>query len=190
MTGDLMGDRTGMRRRARWAGVTTAVALFLTACSSVPGGDSPEESPSSGPASPTSSEPGPSESAELYTQKRLSDDIEGDDDAANAAVRDFATAISTGDREAVDEALHAPTPEDPSIIDQTLRTFEDVTWDEPSIRWTENGVLGPCYLLKGEGDEGPVHLAGTAAWNDAEGEWEFTTDGFPGSAEYPDLPPC
>ncbi len=184
-----MRVRTGMRRSARWTGAAAAVALALAGCSSAPGDDSAEESPSE-TASPSSSEPGPSESAELYTDKRLSEDVEGDPGEANAAVRDFAEAISSGDRDTVDEALHAPTPEDPSVIDQTLRTFEGVEWDDPSIRWTETGVLGPCYLLKGEGSDGPVHLAGTAAWNDAESEWEFTTDGFPGSAEYPDLPPC
>lgn len=185
-----MGDRTAAPRSARWVGAAAAVALTLAGCSNAPGGDSSEESPSSGPASPTSSEPGPSESARLYTAKRLSEDVEGDEGEANAAVRGFAAAISSGDRDAVDEALHAPTPEAPSVIDQTLRTFKGVEWDDPSIRWTEDGVLGPCYLLEGEGSDGPVHLAGTAAWNDVEEEWEFTTDGFPGSAEYPDLPLC
>ena len=184
-----MRDRTGTRRGARWTGAAAAGALALAGGRSAPGDDSAEEPPS-GSASPSSSEPGPSESAELYTEKRLSEDVEGDPGGANGAVRDFAEAISSGDRDTVDEALHAPTPEDPSIIDQTLRTFEGVEWDEPSIRWTETGVLGPCYLLKGEGSDGPVHLAGTAAWNVAEQECEFTTDGFRGSEEFPDLPPC
>lgn len=189
MTGHLMRDRTGTRRPLRWAGAAASVALLLAGCSSAPGG-SDDESTTSGSASPSSSEPGPSESAELYTQKRLTEDVEGDPSTANAAVRDFAAAISSGDRDTVDEALHAPTPEDPTVIDQTLRTFEGVEWDDPSIRWTETGVLGPCYLLEGEGSDGPVHLTGTAAWNDTEREWEFTTSGFPGSAEYPDIPPC
>lgn len=181
-----------MRWCARWV-CAAAMAVAVAGCSGAPEEDSSPAStspPSSeGSASPSST-PGPSESARLYTQSRLSSDAEGDDGAANAAVRSFADAISSGDRAAIDESLHAPTPEDPSVVDQTVRAFADVEWDDSTLRWTESGVIGPCYLLMGEGEQGPVHLAGTAAWNDAEGEWEFTTSGFPGSAEYPELPTC
>lgn len=186
-----MQARTRRGQRARWIGGAAAVALALAGCAGSSGDGGPEPTdPGGSKASPSSTMPEPSESARLYTQENLTDDVEGDAASANTAVRDFARAISTGDRETVDGALHAPTPEDPSVIDQTMRAFSDVSWDESSLRWTETGVLGPCYLLMGEGKDGPVHLAGTAAWNDAEGEWEFTTAGFPGSAEYPELPTC
>lgn len=178
-------------RRARWTGGTVVAVLTIAGCTGAAEDDGPAAtSPPPSAESPSSTRPGPSESARLYTQKQLSGDVEGSTQQANPAVRDLAEAISSGDRPTIDEALHAPTPEDPSIIDQTIRTFADVTWDESSLRWTETGVLGPCFLLMGEGQDGPVHLSGTAAWNDAENEWEFTTAGFPGSAEYPSLPTC
>lgn len=186
-----MHVRTRRGRHTRWLGGAAAVALALAGCSgsSGEGGSDPTDPDSSG-GSPSSTMPEPSESARLYTQESLTSDVEGKPESANSAVRDFAEAVSSGDRAAVDEALHAPTPEDPTIIDQTMRTFSDVSWDESSLRWTESGVLGPCYLLMGEGKEGQVHLAGTAVWNDAESEWEFTTAGFPGSEEYPQLATC
>lgn len=186
-----MQVRTRRGWRTPWLGGVAAVALTLAGCSGSSGGSGSDPTdPGSSNASPSTTKPEPSESARLYTQKTLTADVEGDAGSANTAVRDFAGSISAGQRETVDGALHAPTPEDPTIIDQTMRTFHDVTWDESSLRWTETGVLGPCYLLMGEGKDGPVHLAGTAVWNDAERDWEFTTAGFPGSAEYPELATC
>lgn len=186
-----MRDRTRTRWCARWVCGVTALALTFAGCSA---DDEPSPEPestdsTSTSAAPTSGAPEPAESAKLYTQSRPSSS-EGRAATANKAVRSFAEAISSGDRKALDEGLHVPTPQDPSIIDQTVRTFEDVTWDEGSLRWSDSGFLGPCYLLMGEGKDGPVHLAGTAVWNDVQSEWEFTTDGFPGSADYPELPTC
>lgn len=186
-----MADRRRARHHVVRALACAATTLALTSCS----GDGDQSEPrstssTSTSAATTSPAPGPSESARLYTQTRPGSGVEGDAEGANAAVRSFARAISSGDRRAIDEVIHAPTPEDPTVIDQTVRAFADVDWDDESLRWTHTGFLGPCYLLEGEGDEGPVHLAGTAAWNDAEGEWEFTTTGFPGSADYPELPTC
>lgn len=172
----------------------TALTLVLASCSD--GGTDSEPTSMSTSASETTSpsgtatEPEPRESARLYTQSRPSSGVVGDVDGANAAVRSFARAISSGDRTTIDAVIHSPTPEDPTIIDQTVRAFAGVEWDKDSLRWTHSGFLGPCYILQGEGDDGPVHLAGTAAWNEEEKEWEFTTDGFPGSAEYPELPTC
>ena len=182
--------------RARTAAGAAITVLAVAGCTSAseedpsPTTTSARSSDSSETSSPASTTPQPQESAALYTRSRPSSDIEGDTDSANAAVRTFAEAVSDGDRETIDDALHVPTPEDPTIIDQTVRAFADVEWDLDSLRWTSSGFLGPCYLLLGEGEEGPVHLSGTAAWNDAEDEWEFTTDGFPGSSEYPELPAC
>lgn len=168
-----------------------ALTVALAGCSADEGSPSEPESTdsASSSASPSSEAPEPAESAKLYTQSRPST-TEGRATTANKAVSSFAKAISSGDRKALDEALHVPTPEDPSIIDQTVRTFKDVDWDEGSLRWNDSGFLGPCYLLTGEGKEGPVHLASTAVWNDVQSEWEFTTDGLPGSEEYPQLPTC
>lgn len=182
-------------RRLRPLAVGAVVSLTLTAagCADDSGTTQDPESTDSATSSgsPTSETPEPAESARLYTRKAPSEGIEGNEKTAAAAVRTFAQDISSGDRKNIDKALHAATPEDPTVIDQTLRAFEDVTWDEGSLRWTEEaGVLGPCYLLLGEGKTGPVHLAGTVAWNDARSEWEFTTPGFPGSSEYPELPSC
>lgn len=188
-----MADRRRARPLVLRALACAVAGLLLASCSgddgsSQPGSTSAGSTPSgSATASPT---PGPSESARLYTQSRPSSGVEGDAEGANAAVRAFARAISSGDRGAIDEVIHAPTPEDPTVIDQTVRAFAGVEWDDDSLRWTHSGFLGPCYLLAGEGDEGPVHLTGTAAWNAAEGEWEFTTTGFPGGADYPELPTC
>lgn len=187
-----MQVRARMRWRARVVCGAVATALVVAGCTSVEEAPSPTTtSPdASDTSSPTSGSPEPQESAALYTQSRPSSDTEGDAGSANAAVRAFAEAISAGDRATIDEVLHVPTPEDPTVVDQTVRTFADVDWDFDSLRWTNSGFLGPCYLLMGEGEEGQVHLSGTAAWNDAEKEWEFTTDGFPGSADYPELPAC
>lgn len=188
-----MRDRTRTRWSARWACGAAATALALTGCNGTSDeGPAPGSTSSTSPGeAPSSETPEPAESARLYTRKAPSEGIEGNEKTAAAAVRTFAQDISSGDRKNIDKALHAATPEDPTVIDQTLRAFEDVTWDEGSLRWTEEaGVLGPCYLLLGEGKTGPVHLAGTVAWNDARSEWEFTTPGFPGSAEYPELPGC
>lgn len=177
---------------ARQLVAAAAAMLLLTACSSGPRDDPAPTSTSSGDtrSSPSSSPLEPRESATLYTLTRPPSGSGGGTGSANAAVLSFAEAIGSGERREVDAAIHAPTPEDPSVIDQTLRAFVGVEWDHDSLRWTDTGVLGPCYLLRGEAKGESVHLSGTAVWNDAEREWEFTTSGFPGSVDYPELPTC
>lgn len=168
--------------------------LLLAACSEAedPAEPSTAEptSPSSRTPSATTSTPGPSESASRYTGTAPDAGAEGRTSTASASLRTFATALSSDDRTAVDSVLHAPTPEDPTIVDQSMRTLEGADWDFDGVRWAEGGFLGPCYLLHGTVDGEPVHIAGSMVWNDALGEWEFTTDGLPGSADYPDLPAC
>ncbi len=181
-------------RDRRWAlrlgSGAAALALALTACS---GGDSSESSDGGSQSSKSSaqaSEPGPPSTVKDYSLKKPKPQVEGADDKANKALRSFAEAMRSGDQTAVQDVLYAPTPEDQSIVDKSLRIYDGADWDFDGVRWTEDGVHGPCYLLQGEAHGEPVHMAGWASWNDTLQEWEFGTLGLPGSPEYPDVPSC
>lgn len=178
----------------RTLAAVAAGGLLLTACAGADDATDPSRSEptSSGPRTPsaTASTPGPSESASLYTHTTPGTDTEGQTSTASASLRTFAKALSTDDRSTVESMLHSPTPEDPTIVDQSMRTLAGTDWDFDGARWTEGGFLGPCYLLDGTVEDEPVHIAGSMVWNDALNEWEFTTDGLPGSEDYPDLPAC
>ncbi len=184
-----MRDR---RRAARPRAVhlvcgAAALGLVLGGCSS---SGEPGEGGSSGSTSPVAEEPGPPDVVKTYTLEEPTTKVEGDVEDANAALRSFAEDMASGDREGIEEVLYAPTPQDQSVVDKSLRIYEGANWDLDGVRWTKDGVHGPCYLLRGKVDGQPVHMAGWAAWNDTLQEWEFGTLGLPGSPDYPDVPSC
>lgn len=175
----------------RLAGGAAAVGLAVSGCSgSEPTGSPTGTGSEEASAAPSSTTPKPEESVALYTLDQPKSGVEGKRRKANEALRGFAESMSSGQRREVEEVLFASTPQDQTILDESLRVYEGATWDFSGIRWTEQGVNGPCYLLEGTVDGEPVHMTGWATWNDTIEEWQFGTAGLPGSEEYPRVPDC